>query len=157
MPTIPEQPSNQEYTLYTVKAGDSLYSIAKNYNTTMQEIINLNNLSTTVLNIGQILKIPEKSSSSAAISYIVKQGDNLYSIARNYNTTVNELMKFNNLKSNLLSVGQIIKIPFSNTYVVKSGDNLYSIAKKFDTTVDEIKNKNNLTTNNLSIGQTLII
>ena len=150
------QPTEQEYTIYTVKSGDSLYSIAQKYNTTMQKIIDLNNLSTTLLSIGQKLKIPT-TTSSQVINYTVKSGDNLYTIAKKYNTTVNELMEFNNLKTNLLSVGQTIKIPSSNTYVVKKGDNLYSIAKKFDTTVDQIKAKNNLTTNNLTIGQTLTI
>lgn len=70
-------------------------------------------------------------------------------------------MKFNNLTSNLLSIGQTIKIPTINqtisSYKVVSGDTLYTIANKFNTTVDEIKNKNNLLNNNLQINQILII
>ena len=70
-------------------------------------------------------------------------------------------MNANNLKSNLLSIGQILKIPTSQinsqTYTVKSGDSLYAIAREFNTTVADIKTKNNLTSNNLSIGQELII
>lgn len=67
-------------------------------------------------------------------------------------------MEYNNLSSNLLSVGQIIRIPSStlnNTYVVQSGDTLYNIALKFNTTVAQIKQKNNLVNNNLSVGQVL--
>lgn len=82
----------------------------------------------------------------------------MYSIARKYNVTVNDLMKYNNLTSNLLSIGQQIRIPTSgtsNTYTVKSGDSLYSIAKKYNTTVDRLKSINNLTSNLLSIGQVL--
>ena len=162
--------------IYIVKSGDSLYSIARKYNTTVDEIKRLNNLSSNVLSIGQVLKIPSSSESSNTSSntgttntYVVKSGDSLYSIARKYNTTVDEIKKLNNLSSNLLNIGQVLKIPSSessntgsntgttNTYVVKSGDSLYSIARKYNTTVDEIKRLNNLTSNLLSIGQVLKI
>lgn len=71
-------------------------------------------------------------------------------------------MTYNNLKTNLLSIGQVLRIPStnssnSNTYTVKSGDSLWSIANRYNTTVDAIKAKNNLTSNNLSIGQVLTI
>lgn len=156
------------YITYVVKNGDTLYSIARNYNTTVNELITYNNLNSTALSIGQLLRIPtmqtiieEELPTSEYITYTVKSGDNLYSIARNYNTTVSDLMNYNNLKTNLLSIGQILRIPITsqnnNTYTVKSGDNLYSIARKYNTTVDEIKRKNNLTSNLLSIGQQLII
>lgn len=146
-----------------MKSGDNLYAIAKKYGLTMDELIKYNNLNSTLLSIGQILRIPiaeeEIPSVENYIPYTVKLGDNLYAIARNYNTTVNEIMNYNNLKSNLLSVGQVLKIPTSinTTYTVKSGDTLYSIANKYNTTVDQIKSKNNLQSNALSIGQTLII
>ena len=141
--------------IYIVKSGDSLYSIARKYNTTVDEIKKLNNLSSNLLSIGQVLKIPSGSSTN---TYVVKSGDSLYSIARKYNTTVDEIKKLNNLSSNLLSIGQVLKIPSgssTNTYVVKSGDNLYSIARKYQITVDELKKLNNLTSNLLSIGQVL--
>lgn len=163
--TIPSKETvtpSQDYTLYTVKSGDNLYSIARRYGLTMNELIEYNNLGTTLLSIGQVLKIPTKQTiTPSETTYIVKSGDSLYSIARKYNTTVNDLMKYNNLTSNLLSIGQTLKIPTSEStitsYTVKSGDTLYSIARKSNTTVDEIKRKNNLTSNTLSIGQTLII
>ena len=106
----------------------------------------------------QIFLIPIKETINEFV-FVVKAGDNLYSIANRYNTTVDEIKKLNNLSSNLLSIGQILKLPTqeNNTYIVKSGDNLYSIANKYNTTVDEIKKKNNLTSNLLTIGQILII
>lgn len=163
--TIPSKETvtpSQDYTLYTVKSGDNLYSIARRYGLTMNELMEYNNLGTTLLSIGQVLKIPTKQTiTPSETTYVVKSGDSLYSIARKYNTTVNDLMKYNNLTSNLLSIGQTLKIPTSEStitsYTVKSGDTLYSIARKYNTTVDEIKRKNNLTSNTLSIGQTLII
>ena len=143
---------------YTVKKGDSLYKIANEYNTTVDELMKLNNLSSNLLSIGQKILIP-KQNESQDFDYIVKLGDTLYSIANKYNTTVNEIKSLNNLNSNLLTIGQTLKLPKikNNTYIVKSGDNLYSIANKYNTTVDELKKKNNLSSNLLTIGQVLIV
>jgi len=162
---IPIKSEIQDYVLYTVKSGDNLYSISRNYNVTVDDIKDYNNLSGDLLSIGQILKIPSASISEGEkvdyIEYVVKKGDNLYNIASSYNTSVSEIMNFNNLSTNLLSIGQILRIPVSEkevfVYIVKSGDNLYSIAREYNTTVDSIKAKNNLTSNLLSIGQTLVI
>ena len=93
---------------YTVKSGDNLYKIAQNYNTTVNELINLNNLSSNILSIGQVLKIPIASSTNN--TYTVKSGDSLYKIAQNYNTTVSELMRINNLGTTALSIGQLLKL-----------------------------------------------
>lgn len=110
--------------------------------------------------------MPKSASSeiTSTIDYVVKSGDNLYAIARKYNTTVNEIKSLNNLGSDILSVGQILKIPTvtpsqeqEETYIVQSGDSLYSIARKFNTTVDELKRLNNLSSNLLSIGQVLVL
>jgi len=92
---------------YTVKKGDSLYNIAKSYNTSVDTIKRLNNLTSNTLSIGQVLKIPAGSSNgSSGTTYTVKSGESLYSIAKKFNTTVDSIKKKNNLKSNLLSVGQ---------------------------------------------------
>jgi len=142
---------------YTVKSGDSLYKISKKYNTTVNELVSLNNLSNTALSIGQVLKVPTSSTEN---TYTVKSGDSLYEIARTNNTTVNELISLNNLPSTLLSIGQVLKLPSStssvgSTYTVKSGDNLYKIARENNTTVSELMRLNNLSSTTLSIGQVL--
>jgi len=141
---------------YVVKSGDTLYSIANNYNTTVQELKLLNSLSSNILSLGQVLKLPVQELSSN--TYIVKSGDTLYSIARKYNVSVDNLKDINNLTTNFLSIGQTLIIPSNNdVYTVKSGDTLYSIASKYNTSVNELKALNNLVTNNLSLGQKLLI
>lgn len=143
---------------YTVKSGDSLWNIANKYNTTVNEIKSLNNLSSNNLSIGQVLKLPSQNTfNTDIVTYTVKSGDSLWNIAGRYNTTVDEIKSLNNLTSNNLSIGQILTLPSSrtNTYTVKSGDSLWNIANRFNTTVNEIKSINNLSSNNLSIGQIL--
>lgn len=148
-------------TTYTVQKGDSLYAIANKYNTTVDALKKANNLTSNILSIGQVLKIPTVLETETGITYTVKSGDSLYSIAREYNTTVDAIKSLNNLSSNLLSIGQVLKIPtgasLETTYTVQKGDSLYSIAKKFNTTVATLKELNNLTSNLLSIGQILIV
>ena len=103
--TIPDS-NTLNNNIYIVKKGDTLYSIARLYNTTVNKIKELNNLTTNIINIGQELLIDDNNK-----TYEVKSGDTLYSIARRFGTTVDELKKLNNLVSNLLSISQIIKIP----------------------------------------------
>lgn len=99
--------TSSNYLDYVVKKGDSLYSIASKYNTSVSDIMKINNLNTSLLNIGMVLKIPVKSSE---ITYIVQSGDSLYSIVRKYNTTIDSIKSKNNLTSNNLSIGQILII-----------------------------------------------
>ena len=151
---------------YTVKKGDSLYSIANKYNTTVEELKRINNLTSNTLSIGQVLKLPSDKPNKIeqeknTITYMVQKGDSLYSIARKYSTTIDKIKDLNNLTTNLLSIGQVLLIPtntnLETTYTVQKGDSLYSIAKKYNTTIDKLKQLNNLTSNLLSIGQILIV
>lgn len=147
---------------YKVQSGDTLYSISKKLDTTVTELKKLNNLSSNMLSVGQVLKIPTKTVDIGKTDiYQVQAGDTLYSIARKYNISVNELKNLNNLIDNTLSIGQILEVPSGlspyNSYIVDKGDTLYSIAKKFDTSVNKLKELNNLSSNMLSIGQKLLI
>ena len=105
---------NTNVTTYTVKSGDTLYSIAKKYNTTVNAITTLNNLTSNTLSIGQTLKIPTFTQNVTEQTYTVKSGDTLYSIARKYNTAVSDLINRNNLKTSNLSIGQKLIIPNNN-------------------------------------------
>lgn len=165
--------SSPGYVNYTVKKGDSLYSIAKSFDTTVSEIMNLNDLSSTVLSIGQVLRIPTLEMNQSYGVYMVQKGDTLYSIANQYGITVSELKTLNHLTSDQLSVGMMLKVPSTGailecyganyseptyiTHTVVRGDNLYSLASKYGVSVDSIKQLNDLTSNLLSIGQVLKI
>lgn len=152
------KPDEVEEDYYIVKKGDTLYSIAKMTNTDVDTIKNLNNLDSNMVSIGQKLIIPGSVSSETDSLYIIRPGDTLYSIARNYGVTVNDLLALNNLTSDILSVGESLIVPINEqTYTVKLGDTLYGIANRFGTTVDDIKNKNGLTSNILSVGTVLKI
>ena len=171
-----------ECVIYTVEAGDSLYEIAKKYDTTADLIKEYNGLESNDLSIGQELRIPcyiednDNSDLPEYVNYTVEAGDNLYDIAEKFGTTVDKIKKDNDLKSNTLTVGTVLiiddkkkissieecygldfDVPLSSTYVVQSGDSLYSIAKKFGTTADKIKQLNNLNNNTLSVGQEIAI
>ena len=102
--------SNNGKTAYTVQKGDSLWVIANKYGITTEELKSYNNLTSNLLSIGQVLKIPQGKTSTENI-YTVKKGDSLWTIANRYNTTVEKIKVLNNLTSNLLSIGQQLKIP----------------------------------------------
>lgn len=149
---------------YTVQRGDTLYSIARKYNTTVRELQELNNLSSLNLSIGQVLKIPQREIVDDVNTYTIKEGDSLYSVANRYNVSVEDLIDFNNLPSISVPVGTVIKIPgigdINNQdliYTVKPNDTLYRIANTYNVSVNDLINANNLTSNILTIGQQLII
>ena len=159
-------PTVETTALYVVKRGDTLYSIASKYGVSVSSLVEINDLKSNTLSIGQQLRIPINgdNTSSNYVIYTVKVGDNLYSIAKRYGVTVNEIMRLNNLTSNLLAIGQKLKIPIQNnpdidnqygTYIVKSGDTLYSIANKYGMTVSQLMAINKLETTSLKIGQVL--
>ncbi len=168
-------PSDQTNVTYVVQKGDSLWSIANANNTTVDEIANLNDLGSNTIYVGQILQIPNSGNNTVIpdtnLTYNVQSGDTLYSIALKYNTTPVAIMRKNNLTNNLLTVGQTLIIPndiestgnnqeqtdTENTYIVQKGDSLYSISRKFGITIDALKNNNNIVDNTLIVGQVLKI
>ena len=146
-----------------------MWSIANRYNTTVAILKELNNLNTNLLQVGQVLKLPSGGTTSdnqSGNTYTVQSGDSLWSIANRYNTTVATLKELNNLNTNVLQIGQVLKLPggdttsdtqLGDTYIVQRGDSLWSIARKYDTTVSELQKLNNLTTTTLQIGQVLTV
>lgn len=95
---------------YVVQAGDSLWLIAQRYQTTVNAIKSLNGLTGDRLSIGQVLQIPAPQGGSY-ITYTVKSGDTLWKLARTYGTTVDAIKNLNGLTSDMLSIGQKLRIP----------------------------------------------
>lgn len=96
--------------VYIVQKGDTLSGIAKKYNTTYQILAEYNNIKNpNIINVGQVIKIPNIKNEPQY--YIVQKGDNLTILAKRYNTTIQNLVKLNNLQNpNYIVVGQKLRI-----------------------------------------------
>ena len=131
---------------YTVKSGDTLSGIAKQYGTTYTEIMNLNGLKSTFIKVGQQLQVSGKSSTTttttaatttntSSTTYTVKSGDTLADIAKQYGTTYTAIMNLNGLKSTFIRVGQKLKISgtvsTSSNIAATNGSTVVSIAKQY--------------------------
>ena len=156
--------------VYIVQPGDSLYLIAQKNNISIAEIKELNNLDSDMILVGQALLLEEKSSGN--IVYIVEPGDSLYQIAIRNNTTIQKIKDLNDLKSDIIYIGQDLLIPSGDNeqaepddskndnykrYTVKAGDSLYLIAYRNDTTVEDIKNLNNLDSDMIFVDQKILV
>ena len=143
---------------YIVEKGDTLYSLSKRFNISIEELKRINNLNDDILSIGQVLKL-SNTDDNEYDTYIVKKGDSLWAISKEYNIPLNELIKINSLTDLTLQINQELLVPKTNKniYIVKAGDTLWSIARKNNINVDELKILNNLTSNLISVGQELII
>jgi LysM repeat protein len=170
-PSAPTVPNTFDY---TVISGDTLWKIAAKFNTTINEIVNLNNLDPNkYLYIGQKLKVPASDSPEPApqpVIYTVQSGDTLWKIAQKFGTTIDAIVKANNLdQTKYLYIGQKITIPSEPTtpeppviqpviHTVVSGDTLWKISVKYGTTIDAIVKANNLDpAKYLYIGQKITI
>lgn len=102
--------------LYTVQQGDNLLSIAKKFSTTVETIRSMNNMnkSSESIRVGQKLKLPSSASvrscSKSEIIHKVKRGEGLWDIARQYNVSIEEIVKLNKLNGTKIKVGQKLKI-----------------------------------------------
>ena len=176
-PVTPPQPPPPPPTgtfNYTVVSGDTLWLLAQRFGTTVDTIRQLNSLTSDALSIGQVLRIPGSSGTTppptGTFNYTVVSGDTLWLLAQRFGTTVDTIRQLNNLTSDALSIGQVLRIPGSGgttpppppttgsfNYTVRSGDTLWILAQRFGTTDSAIRALNGLTSNNLSVGQVLRI
>lgn len=163
--------SASESVIHVVRAGENLFRISLRYGTTVNAIMQANNLSSTTIYVGQRLVIPGSWTppSGPSFSYVVKRGDTLYSIARRYGTTVMALARLNGLVNpSYIYVGQRLKIPGSQPapqpptcgvwYTVQRGDTVSALALRYGTTTWTIVSANNLANaNRIYVGQKLFI
>lgn len=95
-PPVPPSPEPSNYFIYVVKTGDTLFKLSRLFCTSIEAIAALNNIADpNKIDIGQILRIPV--SEGRLIYYTVKTGDSLYEIAERFNTTVDSIVKANNI------------------------------------------------------------
>lgn len=107
---VPPTGSGSGVINYTVQAGDTLWLLSRRYDTTVEAIKQLNGLTSDMLLIGQVLKIPAAGSPSW-FEYTVLPGDTLWLLSRRYGTTVEAIRQLNGLTGDLIDVGQILRIP----------------------------------------------
>jgi len=166
--------------LHRIQRGESLSVIAARYGLSVDAIAQANNLSQNhLIREGQVLTLPGTTERAATptresspsvttvIAYTVKEGDSLFHLARRFNTTITQIQKINNLSSNLITVGQVLRIPTESQakasaepvrYVVQGGDSPAAIARKFNISVDELLKHNGLSRKSvIHPGQTLTV
>lgn len=160
VPDVPtDKPDeNEGYTTITIRYGDTLSELAIEYNTTVERLVELNNIANpNLIYAGDTLIVPTSDPSSNITQiYVVQYGDTLSEIAQEYGTTVATLASINNIQNvNLIYVGQIIKIPSSSydmshrLYVVKRGDTLWGISRRFGVSIAKIVMLNRIANPNL--------
>ncbi|MCR6108363.1 LysM peptidoglycan-binding domain-containing protein [Salipaludibacillus agaradhaerens] len=150
---------------YNVQQGDTLYSLAQRYQVTVEQLKNINGLTSDLIYTGSQLTVPgEYVTRGKAIN--IKKGDTLYSIARRYGLTVEDLQLANSLKSDRINEGQKLIVPGKSSsgsttwvteYKISRGDTLFSLAKKYGTTVNKLKKNNGLSSDNIYVGQTILV
>jgi len=201
--TFAKKEENKKGSTHKVVSGESLYSIAKTNDIPVDELMKINNITNGKIHSGQELKlnkesdsktqiaIAEKSESKqkskienhqSTITHKIKKGENLGSIAKANNMTVDELMKINNLPDSKIHQGQELKVIQKNesknqnillskaekrqedkienkensgTHKIIKGENLGSIAKANNISIEELKSLNNLKDSKIKLGQEL--
>ena len=160
--------------IYTVKAGDTLSTIASRYGVSVVRLKRANRLSGDSLRIGDRLEIPTQVTVSDAPKRVaqsrthrVRSGESLYTIGKRYGVSVDRIKAANGLRRNTIRVGQELVIPARSSgsaaasegkvHRVRSGDTLSEIARRYGTTVSKLRSANGLTSNRLRIGQELKI
>ncbi|PIQ49928.1 MAG: hypothetical protein COW03_02790 [Cytophagales bacterium CG12_big_fil_rev_8_21_14_0_65_40_12] len=112
------------FVMHKVIAGQTLYSLSRRYGTSVTDIKNKNAELANGLQVGQTILIPynkpvNEANPTSASTHVVKTGETLFSISRQYNVNVEDIKKLNGLTSNELSIGQTLKISVAAAQVNK--------------------------------------
>ncbi|HEX6201504.1 MAG TPA: DUF5715 family protein [Thermoanaerobaculia bacterium] len=165
------EPAAQGGGEYRVRAGDSLWTIARRFGTTTTALQRANGLTSTRLRIGQVLVLPGAGGGGTAVAaattsrYRVRSGDTLWSISRRFGTSISAIQHANGLGGSALRVGQTLTIPAGGgdagpvvaQYRVRRGDNLWQIAQRHGTSPRQIQRVNGLSSSRIKPGQVLTI
>lgn len=169
IPESENKPTTERTIEYVVKRGDTLTKIAIEFDTTVQRIVQENNIANPNLIFpGQILRITNAPNPTRTVEYIVRRGNTLSQIARDYGTSVAALVEENNISNpNLIFPGQVLIIGTRNydrydtlhtIYRVRRGDTLSQIAREYNTTVADIAELNDIQNiNRIYVGEVLRI
>lgn len=149
------RPPQRAYVYHRVRHGETLSVIARKYRTSVRSIMRANNMRrSNYIVAGKRLKIPQrgytqqtvkvvrKPADGRAVNHIVRKGDSLYIIAKQYGTTTKKIQELNNLKTTTLYIGQVLNIfpgkpqtpPTVDglaTYIVQAGDSPFVIARRY--------------------------
>lgn len=172
---------------YTVKAGEDVYSVAARLGVQPDDLKVLNNLTLISLDVGQVLKIPRGAKVPPAAptgqTHTVKEREDLFAVAILWGVSPSDLKELNNLKSNDVRVGQVLRIPNGGaladakpeqvvvlpeqvtvlqaqvprpaTYTVKEGEDVYAVCIRWEVSPAALKKLNNLSSSELTAGQVL--
>lgn len=160
-------------TVYTIRPGDTLFSLARRFNTSIQDIVNANpGIDPNNLQIGQQICIPVAPTPRpcpGGFLYTIRAGDTFFSIARRFGISVDALIAANpGVDPNRLQIGQQICVPAPAPppfpcpggflYTIRAGDTFFSLARRFGTTVDALIAANpGVDPDRLQIGQQICI
>jgi len=162
------RPPQRAYVYHRVRHGETLSVIARRYRTSVRSIMRANNMHrSNYIVAGKRLKIPQrgytqqtvkvipKPQDGQAVNHIVRKGDSLYIIAKQYGTTTKKIQELNNLTTTTLHIGQVLNIfpgkpqapPTVDglaTYVVRAGDSPFVIARRYKMPLDRLLYLNQL-------------
>ena len=170
---------------YIVRSGDTLGQIAARTGTSITELRRANQLQGDLIRVGQTLRIPSADGSigepvmataaarTQEIEYRVRQGDNLWSIARRHNMRVAAITAANGITAEtVLQPGQTLRLPGSDTtqtasaparaerridYEIRSGDSLEAISRRFRVAINDLRRWNGLNGDAIRAGDTLTV
>jgi LysM repeat protein len=162
------------FIIHQIGERETLYAISKRYGTPITSILEFNNTADAGLEIGQILKIPyipkAKAKSGDATLHKVAPKETLYSIAKLYNVSVDDLKAWNNLKDGGISTDQELIVRKRGTtsltptvssvkgmHTVGSGETLYSIARQYGVAVTQLMEWNKITGSEVKVGDVLAV
>ena len=171
-PILPVAASKSQHVIHSVRAGETLGSIARRYGVSVSDLRMTNRIRGNIIRPGQRLRIPRTGEAAKPQSriYTVKSGDTLSTIASRYGVTIQRLKRTNRLTSNTLRVGMTLEIPNApaaartgpaapkaKLHVVRSGETLSEIAEHYGIGLSRLRAANGLRGSRLKVGQRLVI